>query len=95
MTDLEQLRWQIDQTDKEIAELLKERFDFTAMIAAVKDRDGIPTLNSQREDVVLTKVTENLRDPQVGKAITEIFKKIMDESKKQQNQLLNRVGEAK
>jgi len=94
MTELEQLRSQIDLVDHELTDLLNQRFSLTELIAAIKEETGQPVLDTGRETKVIQKVTSSINNPELADSIATIFQVIMDESKQQQKNLLQ-LGEVR
>jgi len=73
------LRAKIDQIDKKILELLKQRISIALKIGKIKKTHGIAITDTKRENLVLKKAkTPNLKN---------IYKKIVSESKKIQKNI--------
>lgn len=79
--NLDKQRKRINSIDDEIIKLLDERFTFVEVIKEIKKRANMPVLNQNREQEILDKIDHLSKHPAHTK---EIFKKIMDESKKLQ-----------
>ncbi len=80
--DLETLRAEIDQTDKEICRLLSARYKVVREIGEVKKQKGLPVLNEGREKAVLEKVRARASRADEADAFAEVYKTIMAEAKK-------------
>lgn len=55
-SELEQLRSSIDQIDKALCELLAARFDLTQRVGEYKARNGLPAVDSTREQQQFEKI---------------------------------------
>ncbi|GAY73946.1 chorismate mutase [Lentilactobacillus kosonis] len=95
MTELEQLRTQIDLVDHQLSDLLNQRFLLTELVAAVKEETGEPVLDTNRELKVINKATNAIDNPVMVNAIADIFQVIMDKSKQQQRNLLHQAEVSK
>ncbi|NPE26555.1 chorismate mutase [Methanococcoides sp. SA1] len=76
------LRTEIDNLDKEIIQLLEDRFELTKEIGEIKKSENIQVKDNNREEQII----EN-RISQTGlneKFITKIFSTIMEESRRLQ-----------
>lgn len=85
--DLEQIRTKIDRLDSQIAALLTERMELTNAVAAYKKENHLPVYHPQREQQVIEKVC-SLTKEEYQSALTEIYRCIMEESKKNQRSLI-------
>ena len=54
MTELEKFRDHIDHIDRKLIDLLKERFEYSTVIGRIKNRQGIPVVQSNRWDSILS-----------------------------------------
>ena len=52
--EIEDIRKKIDETDKEIVQLIAKRQSYAPIIAATKKKKGIPILQSKREADILS-----------------------------------------
>ena len=57
--DISEVRKGIDQIDEEILKLFARRMELGGIIGKLKEDQGIPIENSQREREILLKVTRN------------------------------------
>ena len=80
MDKLLNARSQIDKIDDQIMELLDERYSLSIQIGKIKQETKSPVLDSNREQIVLDK-TSKLKH---SHTIRNVYKSIMDESKKLQ-----------
>ncbi len=74
---LDDLRAKIDQIDRRIVELLRERAKVAAEIGRVKHAQGLPAFDPAREQVVLDRVAAAETDPLPKSALRAIFTEIM------------------
>lgn len=94
MKDLQEIRKDIDEIDKQIVELYKTRMNLTSEVASYKIATGKQVLDRERE---LSKLEtfETLADSDFTKhGVRELFEQIMSTSRKKQYQLLNAYGRA-
>ena len=86
MNMLEELRTQIDQLDKEIIEKIAERQNIVEKVSAFKLENNIQVFDAKREDYLEKYHIELSTKYNVSiEFIKELFKLIMDESKRIQN----------
>lgn len=82
MRELEVLRKDIDLLDKEICELLLNRFSVVREIGEVKKREGLPITNAGREEAVIEKVRANAILPAEKDALESVYRTVIAEAKK-------------
>ena len=87
MTLLE-YREEIDKIDAEIVNLLKARFTIVEIIAKIKEAEGLPIENQEREAVVLDRI-EELSGPNLAEHNRTIFSQIIKSSKEHQGRFLH------
>ena len=80
MDKIKDLRKQIDKFDDEIMSLLEKRFNITNQIGQLKKESNTTVLDSNREQVIFNKTSKYSHSPE----LIEIYKTIMNESKKLQ-----------
>ena len=90
--NLEQLRNDIDSIDSQITDLFKKRMETSIEVAKYKKEHNIPILNSNRENEVLHKVSEQIGEPFDGYARL-LFNTIFDASRSCQNNFFARKSE--
>lgn len=88
MLDLNEIRKDIDATDKEIVELFEKRMKLCEEVAEFKIANGKEVLDATREKQKLDKVTELASNTFNKKCVEELFKQLMAMSRKMQYQLL-------
>ena len=100
--NLEEIRKEIDQLDRQIAQLLTRRMECSNEVAAFKKANGLPIYHPQREhiDALLGDLKERERQviekvraltkAEYADALETIYNCIMQESKRNQQQLLEK-----
>lgn len=73
MTELEKFRDHIDRIDRKLIDLLKDRFDHSAIIGRIKTERGIPVLQSGRWDEILSSRKEYAIKTGLSPEFTEEF----------------------
>lgn len=81
---LEELRYEIDNIDKELVSLLEKRMDAVGEVALFKKKNGTPILDETREKQVISKNIERVINDEYKSYIEDILKAIMDSSKEYQ-----------
>ena len=87
--NLEEIRKEIDQLDRQIAQLLTRRMECSNEVATFKKANGLPIYHPQRERQVIEKVRA-LTKAEYADALETIYNCIMQESKRNQQQLLEK-----
>lgn len=83
INQLEKLRKNIDIIDQKLIIVLAERFKKTEEIMSFKKKNGLPIKDKNREKVILKGINKMARKLKMSKKfITDIFKKILKESKR-------------
>jgi len=81
MTHLNGHRQEIDNLDNQLAELLERRFQIVEEIAKVKSGTGIATRDDAREQAILTRLEEQLKNPQYTDRIHMIIRSVLEASR--------------
>lgn len=89
MEDLDDLRKQIDNIDSEIVKLFEKRMEVSVKVAQYKMENDIPILNASREEEVIKKNIDRLKNKGFEAAAEVIFKTIMEVSKEEQARLIS------
>ena len=79
---IEDWRAQIDDVDAELLRLLNRRASLAVQIGALKRHAGLPVHDARRERYVLAKVCRDNRGPLDERAIVEIFRLVIRESRR-------------
>ncbi len=85
---MDELRRRIDQLDAELVRLLNARAACADEIGRLKDDAGIETYQPKREQEVLAHVRAANTGPLDQGAITRLFERIIDESRRLERQAL-------
>ncbi len=86
MRNIEELRKDINEVNKEILDLFIKRMEISKDIAIYKMENNIPILDRKREEEVLQNVVDNTPDDLKHYSL-DLFKKIMELSKEYQNEI--------
>ena len=87
MEDLQSLRTQIDNIDRQIAQLFRQRMAVTEQVGEYKAAHGLPVLDAAREKQVLAAKAALVGDD-LRADITTLFETIMALSRRQQQALM-------
>lgn len=88
MRDLEEIRIDIDQVDQELTALIEKRFDLVKEVATYKQANKQPVLDSSREEAVILKNQERLKNPEYKDALAGLYQHLMDTSKELQKKMM-------
>lgn len=83
--ELESLRDGIDELDRRICELLRERFSAVKRIGEYKNNNGLPVYDGSRESAVYERIASFFNDEREKGGIKNIYAAIVAECKKLQN----------
>ena len=75
MNELDNIRNEIDEVDRELTELFEKRMGLVKKVADYKKKNNLPVLNSKREKEVIAKNIFYLKDKELSKAIRSFFYK--------------------
>lgn len=91
ITDLSELREQINEIDDEICRLFVKRMDVSLNVAKYKQASGLPVLDAARERQVLEKVSERVGDRYESYARI-LYQSIIDLSRSYQQRIIGGRG---
>lgn len=80
--DIIHWRKKIDALEDEIVVLLNQRASYAVEIGKIKHKQGLPVLDSSREQEILDRVASKTKGPFSSSSIRAIFKTIMEETRK-------------
>jgi chorismate mutase len=86
--NIEYWRTEIDEIDRELLRLLNRRARLAMKVGALKRVAGLPCCDSERERLVLRTLQQANTGPLDTRAITELFRSIIDESKRMEERTL-------
>ena len=92
MSQLDELRGQIDDIDAQLTALFLRRMEVTEQVGRWKQANGIPVLDTAREREVLAKKAALTDDPARKDDVTALYEAIMGISRRQQRKLLTETG---
>ena len=88
--DIADWRKKIDEIDRRLVHSLNERARCVAEIGKIKRENGIPILESHREEEVLRHAIEANKGPLENTAIGRLFEAIVRESRELQQKLFEK-----
>lgn len=77
--ELDEYRFQIDELDRRLLDLLNERTAIVEQIGRVKQERKMNVYEPKREDQVFANVVTHNRGPLPADAVKRIFERIIDE----------------
>lgn len=87
MQDISNIRHEIDAIDEKLTELFEKRMAISKDVADYKRANGLPVLNPKREQEVIQKAQDALKDKTFRPYAQEFYTCLMNLSKKYQNSL--------
>ncbi|MDR2579991.1 MAG: chorismate mutase [Fibromonadaceae bacterium] len=78
--EIEALRKNIDSIEGQLISLLNERARQVLEIGRIKKKQGLPIVDSKRENLILNRVVQKNPGPVSNDFLIDIFKKIIEES---------------
>lgn len=87
MDELAKLRREIDDIDRQLVALFESRMDVVLRIGQYKRENKVPVLNSPREQEVLIKSLNYLKNKTFEKPLEEFFRELMKISKEIQGKV--------
>ena len=88
MRELTALRQEIDQLDSQIAQLFLQRMEVCREVGEYKKANGLPVLDPQREQELLSAKSALSGDPDAKRALRALFETVMSESRTLQSGLM-------
>ena len=89
MSNIEELKNEINQIDEKIIKLFEERMNISVKVGEYKKLNNLPILNQQREDELIEKNLAHLNNKNLKNYYIEFQKKVMELSKKLQEEVIN------
>ena len=86
MEKLKKLRDEIDDIDKQIVTLIEKRMKISVKVGKFKKENDMPIFDAKRENEVIEKKIELLKNKEFSNLITTIYNDIMSVSKLLQKQ---------
>ncbi len=91
MINIDDLRNEIDKIDAELVALYEKRMGIVSQVAEYKRKNNISILNQSREEEVIKKNLELVKNKKLSPEIEEFFRAVMNISKEYQNKVLSTV----
>ncbi|NUQ81614.1 MAG: chorismate mutase [Bacteroidetes bacterium] len=91
--EMDALRQQIDELDRQLVRILNERAQLANQIGEVKKRLKLPVYNPQRETEVMKNVTGHNPGPLPEDAIRRLFERIIDETRRLEREHVEKAKE--
>lgn len=88
MENLDEIRDQIDEVDKQLTTLFETRMKLAAQVAQYKQKHNLPVLNTAREEQVIAKNVERLTNQNLAPFYEDFLQYTMNISKQYQTQIL-------
>lgn len=88
MKELAQIRAELDQVDRDVVKLFEKRMNLARQVAEYKMAHGLPVLDRTREEAVLASRVGMLEDPHWADSLRELYEKIMELSRREQERML-------
>ena len=83
---IEYWRTEIDEIDRELLRLLNRRARLAMKVGALKRVAGLPCCDAERESVVLRTLQQANTGPLNSRAVSKLFRRIIDESRRVEEQ---------
>lgn len=77
MTELDRYRDKIDRTDTELLDMLARRFSYSQRIGEIKREKGMPVVQSDRFDEILTSRKRQAIEAGLSEKFTEDFLRLI------------------
>ena len=87
LMEISEWRKKIDELDRDLVKLLNERARCAVEVAKIKRRNGLPILESNREQEVLRQALGANEGPLSDQAIQRVLERIVEEGKVLQKQV--------
>ena len=87
MNNLEKARLIINEVDKKMIELFKERMGAAKLVADYKKENNLPILDKAREEALINKNLEVLNNPELREYYLTFFQGMLKASKDYQTDL--------
>ncbi len=88
MTDINKLRNQIDEIDSQLVMLFEKRMKLSKEVAEYKIQNGLPVLNSKREEEIVLSVRQKTAG--IEDYTEALYRKIFELSRDYQHQLMEK-----
>lgn len=79
--ELDEARQIIDRVNAALVPLIEERMDAVVEVTRYKREHGLPVYDAKREQAVLDKVAESVKNAEYEQSVQKVFQAIMDAAK--------------
>lgn len=79
--DIDQVRKEIDELDKQLLDIFNRRANLALKIGEIKKTKSIPVYDPAREQRIFDKMQQNNPGPLANEAIVRLFKTVIHESR--------------
>lgn len=79
--NLNDIRDKINSIDKELVNLLEQRFDLVIQVGAYKKENNLPIFDEKREKIIIEKATEYLNNKDYNPYLQKLYEEIMNTCK--------------
>jgi chorismate mutase len=87
--EIEVWRQKLDLIEDKLIALLNERAKCVIEIGKIKHKEGLPIMDSKREEIILNRIAQKNPGPAKNEFMVEIFRKIIDESIRMESEVEN------
>ena len=88
MSELDNIRKQINKVDEEMASLFEQRMNLAKEVAKYKSKYALPIFDGKREKEVIEKNSKYINNEVIKEYYVRFLQSLMDESKKYQSRLI-------
>ena len=78
MSELDQIRANINSIDEQMAQLFQKRMELSAQVAAYKKSRGLSIRDAARERELIERNSRNLADPDIGPYYVQFLRIVID-----------------
>ena len=79
-TLLQKYRIRIDRVDRRLMRLLERRYDLVRSVGMLKRREGVPVVQRERENEILHRISERVRNSDTRDFILSIYRTLFKAS---------------
>ena len=90
MYDLDKLRNEIDEIDRQMQALFERRMKISEKVAAFKIGTGKPVFDPVREEALLQKLRGRASDEKEAEAVAELYRTVLKISRDRQTSLIEK-----
>lgn len=85
MKTIQQIRKEIDHCDEILIQTFEKRMELVLQVLEYKTKEGMPILDSSREEEIIASSLKSVRNKEFSKEIEDFIKNILDTSRKMQS----------